>query len=160
MSISANDNNDAVTGKRTVGRVGYGVAVAVNIVLLFIVNNLLAWGWVPFLTDDFERLLPIVNLSLVVGAGVNFAFIFYNASWFRSAGQILQNVVSLFVTVATLKIFPFDFSPYGINWAVVARVLLILIFVALVIGTIVESVKMIRSLVPGGHSGSDSEPGS
>jgi hypothetical protein len=158
VHMTSNDKNDAVIGRRATSRVGYAIAVVANLVLLFVVNNLLAWGWVPFLTDDFEQLLPIVNLSLVVGAGANFAFIFYNAQWFRSVGQIVQNVVSLFVIVATLKIFPFDFSPYRINWTAIARVVLALALVAVSIGTIVELVKMIRALLPEVSSGSDSEP--
>ncbi|MCJ7780673.1 MAG: hypothetical protein MUQ27_07590 [Acidimicrobiia bacterium] len=156
--MTSNDKSDAVIGRRTASRIGYAIAVVANLVLLFIVNNLLAWGWVSFLTDDFEQLLPIVSLSLVVGAGANFAFIFYNAQWFRSFGQIVQNVVSFFVIVGTLKIFPFDFSAYRSNWTAIARVVLTLALVAVSIGTIGELVKMIRALLPEVPSGSDPEP--
>jgi hypothetical protein len=137
------------SGKRNITRFGYAIAVVVNLVLLFIVNCLLAWGWIPFLTDDFEQLLPILNLSLVVGAGANFAFIFYSASWFRSVGQIVQSIISLFVIVDTLKVFPFDFSPYNVDWAMITRGALIVGGVAVSIGLIAESVKLIRALVPG-----------
>jgi hypothetical protein len=141
--------SQAVIDKRGISRVGYAIAVAVNLGLLFIVNNLLAWGWVPFLTDDFERLLPIVNLSLVVGAAVNVAFIFYNAPWFRSVGQIAQNIVSILVVIDTLKIFPFDFSPYSIDWATITRAGLILVGVVIGIATIAEVVKLLRAVAPG-----------
>ena len=40
-------------------RFGYLVAIGVNLVLLYVVNNLLEWGVPEFLTDDFERVLPI-----------------------------------------------------------------------------------------------------
>ena len=156
--MTENDKANAVTGKRTASRVGYAVAVVMNLVLLFVVNNLLAWGWIPFLTDDFERLLPIVSLSFAVGAIANAAFVFYNAQWFRSVGQIAENVVSLFVIVFTLKIFPFDFSSYGIDWASITRIVMILTGIALLIGTIVEVVKLVRSLVPEGYTGSDAGP--
>ncbi len=144
-----NEEHAASSTKPIARRVGYAIAVGVNLVLLFVVNNLLAWGWIPFLTDDFERLLPIVSFSLVVGAGVNFAFIFYNAPWFRSVGEIVQNAVSLLVIIATLRVFPFDFSPYSIDWATFARTGLILVGVAIGIGTIVEVVKLIRVTVTG-----------
>lgn len=156
--MTSKSKNDMVANKRGLSRFGYAIAVVVNLGLLFVVNNLLTWGWVPFLTDDFEQLLPIINLSLVVGVGANAAFVFYNAQWFRSAGQIVQNVVSLFVIVATLKIFPFDFSPYSINWTTITRLVLILIAVAIAIGTIAEIVKLIRSLLPGGYADSESDP--
>ena len=152
-----NEKHAAANTTPIASRVGYAIAVGVNLVLLFVVNNLLAWGWVPFLTEDFERLLPIVDLSLVVGAGVNVAFIFYNAPWFRSVGQIVQNAVSILVIIATLKIFPFDFSPYSFDWATFARTGLILVGVAIGIGTIVEVVKLVRAAFPGDIQ--DSRPG-
>ncbi len=156
--MSEDDWSTAEVGKRSISRVGYAIAVVVNLVLLFIVSNLLAWGWVPFLTDDFEQLLPIVNLSFVVAAGANVAFIFYNARWFRSVGQIVQSIVSLFVIVATLKVFPFDFSPYSIDWAMITRVGLVLVGAVIGIATIAEFVKLIRAAVPRGYSGRESKP--
>ena len=156
--MTTNDKNTAVIGSGTGSRIGYAIAVVVNLGLLYIVNNLLAWGWVPFLTDDFDQLLPIVNLSLVVAAGANVAFIFYNARWFRSVGQIVQNIVSILVIVATLKVFPFDFSPYSIDWAMITRVGLVLVGAVIGIATIAEFVKLIHSVVPRGYSGRKSKP--
>jgi len=144
--MTVSDQNDTGVGKRTMSRLGYTIAVVGNLGLLFVVNNLLAWGWFPFLTDDFEQLLPIVNLSLIVGAIVNAAFVLYNAQWFRSVGQIVQNVFGLFVVVTTLKVFPFDFSPYRINWTTITRVALIMLVVLIGIGTIAEFVKLVRLL--------------
>jgi len=151
--MAASDQDGTGGDKRTMSRFGYAIAVVVNVVLLFVVNNLLAWGWIPFLTDDFEQLLPIVSLSLIVGAIVNAAFILYNAQWFRSIGQIVQNVFSLFVIVSTLKVFPFDFSPYRINWTTITEAVLIMLAVLVGIGTIAEFVKLIRSLGGADQSG-------
>ena len=144
--MAASDQSDTGVEKRTMSRIGYAIAVVGNLAILFVVNNLLAWEWFPFLTDDFEQLLPIVNLSLIVGAIVNAALVLYNAQWFRSIGQIAQNVFGLFVIVSALKIFPFDFSPYRINWTTITRVVLIMLAILIGIGTIAEFVKLIRSL--------------
>ena len=144
--MTVSNQNDAGVERRTTSRVGYAIAVAVNLALLIVVSNLLAWGWIPFLTDDFEQLLPIVSLSLIVGAIVNAAFILYNDQWFRSVGQIVQNVFGLFVIVTTLKVFPFDFSAYSINWTTITRVVLVVLAVLIGIGTIAEFVRLIRSL--------------
>ena len=144
--MAASNQDGTGSNKRTTSRIGYAIAVAVNLAFLFVVNNLLAWEWIPFLTDDFEQLLPIINLSLIVGAFVNAAFILYHAQWVRSIGQIVQNVLGLFVIVSTLKIFPFDFSSYRINWTTITQVVLIMLAVLVGIGTIAEFVKLIRSL--------------
>lgn len=39
-------------------RVGYSIAIGINLVLLWVINNLVAWGWPPFLTRGFETLVP------------------------------------------------------------------------------------------------------
>ena len=51
--MAASDQSDTGVEKRTMSRIGYSVAVVGNLALLFVVNNLLAGGWFPFLTDDF-----------------------------------------------------------------------------------------------------------
>ena len=52
---------------RAAKRTGYVISVFVNGALLFVVNNLLSWGFPSFLTQDFEKVLPVVNISLVAG---------------------------------------------------------------------------------------------
>ncbi|MGZ8755524.1 MAG: hypothetical protein ACXW15_10100, partial [Acidimicrobiia bacterium] len=52
-------------------RFGYFVAVLVNVAMLIVVNNLLAWDILPFLTNGFERVTPIINVSLGAGILVN-----------------------------------------------------------------------------------------
>lgn len=126
-------------------RVGYAVAVVVNLVLIYVVTHLLEWGWFSFLTDEFEDIVPILIVSLIVGATANLLWIFYDARWFKAGGQIVDNVTSLLVVIATLKVFPFDFSAYRINWDTITRVALVFIAFALVMATIAEFVKMIRA---------------
>ena len=46
-------------------RVGYLVAVIVNALMLFVVNNLYDWDLFAFLTKDFDRVVPIISISLV-----------------------------------------------------------------------------------------------
>ncbi|MDH3308458.1 MAG: hypothetical protein OEO77_13185 [Acidimicrobiia bacterium] len=119
-------------------RVGFGIAIAVNIALLFVVNNLLRWGWVPFLTDDFERVLPLLNLSLTAAVVVNLAYISFSPPWFRSVGQIALNAISLAVTIRIYQVFPFDFAAYEFAWSSVARTILVIAMVGIVVGAIAE----------------------
>ncbi len=55
-------------------RFGYFVAIVVNLVLLWVVQNILTWDVAPFLTDDFEILIPITSVSLMFGAAINLAY--------------------------------------------------------------------------------------
>ena len=135
-----------MAASRATRRFGYAVAIAVNAVLLVVVNNLLEWGWFSWLTDDFELVVPLVNASLVATILVTVAYLFYDPAWFKAATQILVNVIGLGVIVRMLRVFPFDFSAYDFNWAAVARGVLIVGLLGVIAGTIAEVVKLIRSV--------------
>ena len=59
----------------------------------------------------------------------------------------MLNAVGIAVLTRYLAVFPFDFSMYaGFNWAVLARIVLIVGIVGSAIGVIVELVKLARAL--------------
>jgi hypothetical protein len=125
------------------------VAVAVNVVILIIVNNILEWGWIPFLTDDFEGVVWLINLSLTASILANLAYIAYDPAWFKSITQVVLNLISIVVMVTMWQVFPFDFSAYAFDWETLVRFVLVVGIVGTGIGTVVELVKMVRSLTPG-----------
>jgi hypothetical protein len=127
-------------------RIGYAIAVGVNAVMLYVVNNLLAWEVPAFLTEEFERVLPVLNISIVASIVVNLMYVAYDAPWFKSLGQVVLSAIALVATIRTLEVFPFDFARYDFNWEVVARGCLILATVAIVIGLITETVKLVTRL--------------
>ncbi len=128
------------TGAR---RFGYLLAAGINLALLLIVNNVLAWGWFPWLTDDFEDVLPVLSLSLVVAMLVNMAWVGYDAAWFKAVGNIAQGAIALVVSIRLLGVFPFDFSAYAFNWGAVARGLIIVAIVGSAIAILAESAKLL-----------------
>ena len=130
---------------RATRRFGYGAAIAVNVVMLWIVNNLLEWGWPSWLTDEFDQVLPIINVSIVATIIVNLAYIAYDTAWFKSLLQIGLLAISLLVTIRLYQEFPFDFSAYSINWEAVTRGILIFVCIAIGIGLIAEIVKFAKS---------------
>jgi hypothetical protein len=125
-------------------RAGYVVAIIFNIAVLVVVNNILAWGWLPWLTDDFTRVVPIINVSLAATLLANVIWIGYDSGWFKSLGQIVLNLISIAAALRMWSVFPFDFSAYDFGWAGLVRILLILgivgtaIAIAVEIGTIVR----------------------
>jgi hypothetical protein len=84
----------------------------------------------------------LINVSLVVTILLNLAWLAFDPAWYRSAGQIVSNIVSLVVTVRIYQVFPFDFSGYDFNWGALTRVVLILAVVGAAIGTLVEARKL------------------
>lgn len=122
---------------------GYVVAILINVAMLVIVQNILEWGWLPFLTDDFATVIPWLSAAFVVSIGMNFVYQLDDSRAVKSVGQIAVNVMSAYSTFALLKVFPFDFSNYAFDWAPVARILLILAIVGAAVGSFVEVIKLL-----------------
>jgi hypothetical protein len=125
-----------------VRRLGYVATIAVCAGLLYVVNNLLDWDAAPFLTQDFETIVPVLNATLIAAAVVNAIWLLYDAAWVRSVGQIILNLAVAGASVLTLKVFPFDFAAYSFNWEAVVTAVLLALILALVVATIVEIVRL------------------
>lgn len=126
-------------------RVGYGVAVIVNVVMLIVVQNLLAWGWPAFLTSDFERVTGIISVSLVASIIFNLAYLWFDPSWFRHGGQVVTGAVSLAVMARVYQVFPFDFTAWSFDPKGAVKVAMVAGMVAVGIAIAVEFLKMIRA---------------
>jgi hypothetical protein len=88
---------------------GYIVAIIVNLVLLYVVNNLLNWH-LPYisnvLTPAFANCLWAINLSLSVSIFINFLFLAFDPRWFRHLMQVIQSVFGLISVFIFYSIFP------------------------------------------------------
>ena len=130
-----------------VRRFGYLIAIGLSVGVLFIVNNLPEGEQIPFLTNDFEQLLPIINAFLLASISIHGVWILYDAPWFHSAGRITLNVVVIGVVALTYRVFPFDFSAYDFDWEALIRVVIVGVIVAFVIATIFEIVRLVGRFV-------------
>ena len=119
----------------------YIAAIVANAVLLVIASQILNWGILPFLTQDFKQVLPIIYIAGSITIIFNAAFLFYDKDWFTSLLKIVMNAVGIAVLARYSSVFPFDFSGSSFDWAFVFRVFIIIGFVGLGIAIIVEIVK-------------------
>ncbi len=131
--------SEPATGRRF----GYFIAAAINGALIYVVHNVLEWGWPPWITAEWEDVLGLLTLSLVVAVAVNLAWIAYDPAWIKSAGNLVESIISLWVTIRILQVFPFDFSPYDFNWEGVVRAVLIFALIGVSVAILVESIKLI-----------------
>jgi hypothetical protein len=131
--------------RAAVPRLGYSIAIAVNVVMLVITQNILEWGWVPFLTADFALVEPWISLSLTASIIVNVIYLFDDTPVVKAIGQVGVNLLSIYVSYQILRVFPFDFSAYAFDWEVLARFVLILAMIGSLIGAVVEMAKLVTS---------------
>lgn len=115
-------------------------AIIANVILLYIVNNLLSWN-LSFIAPSFQDVLWIFNISIVATIIGNIIFLIYHPGWFRSIIRIILNILGFMVAYYLYTVFPFISSN---NWVIYSvKFALIVVMVVMVIVTIVEVVKLI-----------------
>ena len=147
----------AVNSKRVGRKVGYALAIAGNIALLVIANNILDWGWLPWLTEDFSDVLPVMNSSLIASIVANTVYLAYDAGWFKGLTQLGLLILSLIVTIRFWQVFPFDFSAYDFGWGTLVRWLLGLALFGVCVAILVQVVQLARLAMNAGRE--PREPG-
>lgn len=130
-------------------RIGYGVTIAINLVILWISNNLLDWGWFPWLTEDFEAVLPWINASLIVTMVSQAIYLVRDDPTIKRPVDMVANAVSLMSTIQMWRIFPFDFSDYSFDWAILIRVVLGFAIFGMSIGLVVSLTTTLRAMMTG-----------
>lgn len=118
-------------------------AIIVNIIVLYVVNNLLSWH-LGFILPSFKDVLWILNISIGATIIANIIFLLYHPGWFRSIVQIILNILGFLVCYYLYTIFPFIFS--HASYTIVLKILLILGMVGVIIASIVEVLRLISRL--------------
>jgi hypothetical protein len=125
---------------------GYLAAIVVNGALLLVVDNLMAWELLPFLTDDYDRVLPAVRLALMVAMSVNFLRLWYAPPWFVTLTDMVSTAFGLVAAVWVFRVFPFEFTSPGVRWDLVMRAGLIAVIAGALIALIVAPLRLLSSL--------------
>ncbi len=131
-------------------RFGYVMAMAVNALLLVVVHNVFDWGWFGFLTADYDRVRPLLELSMVASIAVNAVYVLEDTAAWKAAGGLLTSAISVGVAVRFLRVFPFDFADYDRDWSWLARTVLVIGLVGSAIAVLANAVSYLRALVDRG----------
>ena len=126
-------------------RSSYVAAIIVNAALIYLLNHLLEWDLLPFLTNDFVSVRGLIRLSLFVAIVINVVFLAFDPPWFRSVGRIVMGGFSLAVSILLYQKFPFDFNPYDFDWSLIVRVLIVLAIGGSAVAILAELVKLARN---------------
>jgi hypothetical protein len=135
------------TGPSVAGRrAGYAVAMAVNLVLLFLVNVSPGWQAVPFLTESTTEVLLLVNLTMLVAVVANAVYSVFDPPWVRALGDAVTTSVGLASLVRIWQVFPFDFDTTSVPWDLLARWVIGVGIVGCVVAIIVALARFVRAL--------------
>ncbi|SDU59966.1 hypothetical protein [Gordonia westfalica] len=125
-------------------RVGYSVSIAVNAVLLGAVLGWPGWEAVPFLTDDFSRVLGWVVAPLIAAIVANAIYLVADPPPVRALGELVVNAFGLAALVRLWQVFPFDFGDTAVPWPTIARVVLVVGIAGTAVAMVVVIVQTVR----------------
>lgn len=134
-------------------RIGYVFAAAVLAAIWSMVNVWPGWEVVPFLTQRTGDVVWTVNLSLLAGLIANLVYVAYDHVWFKALGDLVTSAIGLVPAVLLWRVFPFDFSGYSFDWAIVVRVVVMVGIVGGILAVLVQIGTLVRLAVTGGPSG-------
>ena len=120
-------------------RVGYVSAIVFSLIMGFIANNVLDWGWFSWLTADFEELLLVVNISIAITIAVNLVFLFYKSGTVAAGGELLTAVASFVVVFRTWHVYPFEVTGW---WNFVFRAFLLIGILGTIVAVIVNTKRL------------------
>jgi hypothetical protein len=124
-------------------RSGYAPAVVVNGVLLVAINIWPGWSVVPVLTTATTAVIPVVNLSLVVGMVANVIYLCNDSRFVKSLGDLVTTSIALVVLIRLWQVFPFDVSG---TWQTLFRLGLALVGLGCAVGVVVCLTRFIGAL--------------
>lgn len=133
----------AIVGRRF----GYGLAIAINLVLIWIVGNVMDWEVAAFLEAEFAELVPLIQFGMWVTVAANAVYLVDDRSTGTRVARLVVDVVNLYVTFQVFTVFPFDFSSHTFDWALVFRAVLVIAL----IGTAIAAITHAAQIVTGGR---------
>lgn len=116
------------------------IAIIVNIIFLYIFNNLLNWH-IDFITNSFQDVLWIINLTLGFTIIINVFYLFYHPKWLRDSLQIIINILGFLVVYVLYILYPFKFSQLFITYGL--KLVLILIMIGIIAATVYQIMLLI-----------------
>lgn len=130
------------------------MAIGINVLVAVVANNILSWEVLPWLTPEFDDLLPIINIAIAVNIVLNLVYMAYDPPKLKAVGEIGVNVIAIVVLVSTFQVYPFDFSAYefpvdvsafDLSWDSVARLVLGLAIFGTAVAVVTETVRLFRN---------------
>lgn len=126
-------------------RAGYLVGVVLNGVLLVLVNAWPGWAALPFLTPAFPTVLGLVDLVLVAGLVTGLVQLWQDPEWLVALDGVVTTCAGLAALVRLWQVFPFDFTGSSFDWALTARIVLVVGLAGSVIGLLAQVAALVRA---------------
>ena len=125
-------------------RFGYGLAMAVNVLMLYLIHAWPGWDVVPILTDRTTEVLPYVDASIVTTILANAVYVVRDDRATKACGDLMTNLVSMLSLIRFWQVFPFDFDHVWSGWQPLTYLLLAVATIGTAIGALAQAITLIR----------------
>lgn len=124
--------------------VGEAIGAVVFTSLFYMLLNRF-YGAFPFFSDDFVKILPLINTMFIISIITNACRIVLTDKWFKSIVNIVNNLIFIYVALRFWALFPLDLSMFGnvAFFELIANIVLFFMIAGTIIGTIIESIKIL-----------------
>lgn len=127
-------------------RFGYAVAIVVNVLLIFAINEWPGWEQVTFLTDETTQVIPLVNAALVISIVANAIYLIADPRWLRALGEAVNAAVSFVVILVVFNVWPFDFSSWSFDWTMLVQIMGVVGMVGSLVAVVANLVTFTREV--------------
>lgn len=127
-------------------RLGYLAAIAINVLLIFAINEWPGWREVSFLTDETTSVIPLVNAALVISVVINAIYLVADPRWLRALGEAVNAAVSFVVILVVFTVWPFDFSAWSFDWTMLVQIMGVIGLVGSLVAVITNLVTFTREV--------------
>jgi len=127
------------------GLPAYYIALAVDIILLYLMNNI-KYINISFIDQElFASCLWAINLVLGMGIMGNFFLLLYRPKWFYHFTQMVLNFLVAFGLYIIFRVFPFSFDQEMIKTAV--KIVLIVVTAGIGLSAVYEMIRFIIDFI-------------
>ena len=122
-------------------RFGLFLTILINGAILYAVNYIDLWDYIPYLTKSFTHVREAFSLSLCVTIFMYCTFMAFDRRWFRSLMQAIANVFAAYSIWIFRQVFPLDLTEYFTYWVNIGLLILIGI---MMLSTLIELGASVR----------------
>lgn len=140
------DNSQVkVAGKKAAEILEPIAGVFFTIVFLILVN--VFYDNIKFITSDFKDILPLYNVSLIVGIFVQASRIFIRNKTYKAFSEVISLVFFTVIAYRLWIVYPFDTSVIGDKdlWDIIFKILIVIPPVLYMVGVVVNILKALAN---------------
>jgi hypothetical protein len=130
--------------KNMIGRLIDAVASTFATLVFYVLFNMF-YKNIFFLNADFDKVIYLYNLSLIIAIALNASRIIIWGKRYKSITQLISNIIFFFLAYWIWVIFPFNTAALGgqANGDMLIRIIIVVSVIGTFIGSMTEFFKLI-----------------